>query len=386
MKGFGRLFEESRRFYLCVLAMVALFVFADCTWICNDNNISLTKSGIEQMVQISLEQDNGVSLENHYMSLYDVVISKGTEFGLFLTMLGVIGLLFAREMAFTDVRTLEFRCTWPMKNWVRELYDYVAMLVVILFGIILQTVILLLVQIRYNGLLVKVLAEQGITSKATEVMSASNQYLLISMACYLMAIVVTYTWITLGMSLAKNPIAGIIISVVVKLLLQILWACLGWSIVVALTSDVASAQSIYYYNDLADYVESIGNYLLMHMEFFYGVDVPSGTIGGYGDAFTVTHWAVLQGVFCVLLIVGIVISAKKKDLAKGKVLYFPVLAYPLGILVGFGVFVICMEWFWWDALEIGIILSIVLSTASAIGTCLLCHPFSKSKSVRLEVK
>jgi len=386
MKGFRRLFGESRRFYLCVLVIVTIFVFADCMWICTDCNVSLTRSEMEQVVQKALSKDNDVSiLENQYLSLEDVVIGKGVEYGLFLTMLGVIGLLFAREIAFTDVRTLEFRCTWPMKNWVRELYDYVAMLVAILYGLLLQTMILLLIQIRHNHLLVDILAEQGIASKVTNAMSVSNQYLLVAMAYYLIAVIVSYTWISLGMSLAKNPVAGMLISVVVKLLLQIVWASMGWTIINNLTSDVVPTQSAYYYKDVANEIESIGNYLFMYQEFFYGVDVSSGSIGG-GYTFTVTHWVVAQGVLCVLLVIGLVISAKKKDLAKGKILYFPILAYPLGILVGLGVFVICMEWFWWDALEIGIILSIILGAASAIGTCLLCHPFSKRKTVRLEVK
>ncbi len=387
MKSFRRLWNESRRFYLCVLAIVAIFVFADCMWICIDNNVSLLKSEVVQVVQNVLSEENGAAmLENRYLSLEYTIIHNGAEFGLFLTMVGVIGLLFAREIAFTDIRTLEFRCTWPMKNWVREMYDYVAMLGAILFGVLLQTVILLFVQNRYNHLLVEVLAEQGITSKVTDAMVEGNQYLLIGMSYYLIAIVVSYTWISLGMSLAKNPIVGAIISVVVKVLLQLVWGSLGWTVIANLTSDAAPTQSAYYYNDLAYYIESIGDYLLIYEDFFYSVDVSSGTIGGYEETFTVTHWLVTQGIFWVLLMIGIVVCAKKKDLAKGKLLYFPVLGYPLGILVGLGVFVFCVDWFFYNTSIIGLLVVIILSVASSIGTCLLCHPFSKSQSVRLEVK
>ncbi len=388
MKGFRRLFEESRRFYLCLLAIIVVFILADCMLICHDREVSLTKSGMEQMVQTTLAEENGVSIvENQYLSLEDIAKERGTElFGLFVVMLGVMGMLFAREIAFTDVRTQEFRNTWPIKNWVRELYDYIAMLVVIVSGFVLETIILLLVQIRYNTLLVDVLAQQGITSKVTDVMSASNQYLLISMACYIIAIVASYTWISLGMSLAKNSIAGALISVVVKYTLQLVWTCFAWSVVARLTSDVNSTQQIYYYNDFADLIEEIGCVLLIHQEFFYGMDVRTGIIGGYGDGFRVSHWMFAQVVICILLIVCLVISAKKKDLSKGKLLYFPVLGYPLGILVGVGTFLISWEWFWWDANGLEVAISIVLGFGTAIGTCLLCQPFSKSKSLRLEVK
>jgi len=388
MKGFRRLFEESRRFYLCLLAIIVVFILADCMLICHDREVSLTKSGMEQMVQTTLAEENGVSIvENQYLSLEDIAKERGTElFGLFVVMLGVMGMLFAREIAFTDVRTQEFRNTWPIKNWVRELYDYIAMLVVIVSGFVLETIILLLVQIRYNTLLVDVLAQQGITSKVTDEMSASNQYLLISMVCYIIAIVASYTWISLGMSLAKNPIAGALFSLVVRYILQLVWTCFAWSAVARLTSDVNSTQQIYYYNDFADLIEEIGCVLLIHQEFFYGVDVRSGIIGGCGDGFRVSHWMFAQVVICILLIVCLVISAKKKDLSKGKLLYFPVLGYPLGILVGLGAFLISWEWFWWDANGLEIAISFILGFGAAIGTCLLCQPFSRSKSLRLEVK
>lgn len=387
MKSFRCLWNESRRFYLVILAIVAVFVFIDCMWICIDNSVVLSKSEVVQMVQnILLEENGSYMLENRYLSLEYVISSKGAEFGLFLTMVGVIGLLIVREIAFTDIRTLEFRCTWPMKNWVRELYDYVAMLGVILFGVLLETVILLFVQSRYNHLLVEVLTEQGITSQVTDAMALGNQYLLMGMLFYLIAIVVSYTWISLGMSLAKNPIVGAFISVVVKVLLQLVWEILGWTMVANITSDVDATQPAYYYNDLADYIESVGDYLLTYQDFFYGVDIPSGTIGGCGETFTAAHWIIGQIVLWGLLVIGIVICAKKKDLAKGKLLYFPVLGYPLGILVGLGVFIFCVEWFFYEASLIELLVPIILGFASAIGIWLLCHPFSKSKTVRLEVK
>ena len=148
MKSFGRLLAVSRRFYLCTLAIIVVFVLIDCMLLCNDREVCLTKSEVKQMVQTNLTEENGVYLvENHYLSFEDIAKERGTElFGLFVVMLGVMSLLFAREIAFADTRTQEFRCMWPIKNWVRELYDYVAMLLVIVLGLILEIVILLLIQ------------------------------------------------------------------------------------------------------------------------------------------------------------------------------------------------------------------------------------------------
>ena len=96
---------------------------------------------------------------------------------------------------------------------------------------------------------------------------------------------------------------------------------------------------------------------MIYQEFFYGVDIPSGTIGGCGETFTVTHWMIGQIVLWGLLVIGIVMCAKKKDLAKGKLLYFPILSYPLSFLVGLGVFIICLDCFFYDTTLIGLLVS-----------------------------
>ena len=387
MNGFKRLWGESHRFYLGVFAIVVLIVLADCMWICIDNNVSLTKVGVEQHVDNILSKENGISvLENYYMSFEKIGTDKGAEYGLMLAILGIMGLLCAREIVFTDVRTQEFRSTWPVKRWVRELYDYVAMLLTIVFGVLIQMVVLLLIQCRYNRVLLEVLTNDGIISKVTDEMSAANQYFLMGMAYYLLAVIVSYTWICLGMSLAKNPIAGALIAVLVKGLIQTVWTSLGWYVLAVFTSDANSMQAAYYYNDFADYIERVGSYLLIYQDFFNGVNVSSGVISGCENAFSVTHWLIAQIAFLMLLVGSLIVSAKRKDLAKGKIFYFPIISYPLGLLVGLAVFVISVENFLYDISLIGWLVAVVLGFVSAIGTCLLCHPFSKSKIVRLEVK
>lgn len=386
MKSFGRLLAVSRRFYLCTLAIIVVFVLIDCMLLCNDREVCLTKSEVKQMVQTNLTEENGVYLvENHYLSFEDIAKERGTElFGLFVVMLGVMSLLFAREIAFADTRTQEFRCMWPIKNWVRELYDYVAMLLVIVLGLILEIVILLLIQIRYNGLVIEVLVEQGLTSKVTDMMATSNQHFLLGMACYLIAIVTSYTWISLGMSLAKNSIVGAIVSVIVKGLVQLVWDWFSWSVILDYTSSLDSTQ-LDYYNVFANFVVDIGDCLLINGYFFDGMDVKNGSVYGLGNVFTVFHWMIAQALFCLLFIIGLIISAKRKDLAKGTMLYFPMLGYPLGLMVGIGVFVICYDWLYWSY-DFEVIVSVVLSLSAAIGTFLLCRPVSKSKPLCLEVK
>lgn len=380
MNSFGRLLAVSRRFYLWVFAIVVMVVLADCAFICKYKDVYLTKSGVTQMVQTTLAEENGTSMvENHYLTLENVATESGSELGLITVVLGIMTLLFAREMAFTDVRTQEFRHTWPVKNWVRELYDYVAMLLVIVLGFVLETLILLLVQIRYNHLVIDVLAEQGITSKVTDMMLECNQHFLMSMAWFLLAMINSYTWISLGMSLAKNSIVGAILSVVVKGLVQLIWSFFRYNVVGCF------AQLGFWDEDFGWMVCEIGEYLLFDTLFFRHLDLNRGDVVNLGYGFTVFHWMFAQVAICVVLIICYIISARKKDLSKGKLLYFPSLGYPLGVLSGIGVLAFCVEWMCWDD-DFGLVLSLVLSISVAVATILLCRPASKSKSVRLEVK
>ena len=380
MNSFGRLLAVSRRFYLWVFAIVVMVVLADCAFICKDKDVYFTKSGVTQMVQTTLAEENGASMvENHYLTLENVATQRGSELGLIVVVLGIMILLFAREIAFTDVRTQEFRHTWPVKNWVRELYDYVAMLLVVVLGFVLETLILLLVQIRYNHLVIDVLAEQGITSKVTDMMLECNQHFLMSMAWFLLAMINFYTWISLGMILAKNSIVGAILSVVVKGLVQLIWSFLVYNVVECF------AQLGFWDEDFGWMVYEIGEYLLFDTLFFRHLDLNRGDVVNLGSGFTVFHWMFAQVAICVVLIICHIISARKKDLSKGKLLYFPSLGYPLGVLSGIGVFAFCVEWMCWDD-DFGLVLSLVLSISAAVATVLLCRPASKSKSVRMEVK
>ena len=119
--------------------------------------------------------------------------------------------------------------------------------------------------------------------------------------------------------------------------------------------------------------------------FFRHLDLNRGDVVNLGYGFTVFHWMFAQVAICVVFIICYIISARKKDLSKGKLLYFPSLGYPLGVLSGIGVFAFCVEWMCWDD-DFGFVLSLVLSISAAVATVLLCRPASKSKSVRLEVK
>lgn len=384
MKSFGRLFAISRRFYLCVAALVTVLVLVDCAYICNDRGVLLTKTSVEQYVERTMAGEDGTSvLEDHYIDMASAIMDKGNNasiMGLWLTMAGVIIVLLIREVSFSENRTLEFRTTWPIKSWVREVYDYLAMVVVIVFGGVLEMGILWMAQLRHYDLLSEVLDKQGIHLKSLELITQNNQRFLTGMVCYILCIIVTYTWIYLGMSLTRNIVVGVVLALVMKIGLAILCDTLVWDIVSDVTMRT-TADNENMVSDVANFVSDVGVNVLSNSAFFFNLDINQRLNSG-AIVFTVTHWMIVQLVICILLVIGIVISAKKKDLAKGKFLYFPILDYPFVVITGLILSVFFVEEFWLDVPELGFITAMILATIIFV----LIHPFSKSKIQRLEVK
>lgn len=384
MKSFGRLFAISCRFYLCVVALVTVLVLVDCVYICNDRDVLLTRTGVEQYVEHTISEEDGISeLENYYVDLAGAIMDKGgnaSVMGLWLTIVGIIIVLLVREVSFSEDRTLEFRTTWPVKSWVREVYHYLAMLVVIVFGGVLEMGILWIAQLRHYDLMSEVLDKQGILSKSMELISQNNQRFITGMACYILCIVVTYTWIHLGMSLARNIVAGAVLALIMKGGLALLCDTVVWEVVSNVTMHITAGDEGMA-NGMAYYVTDIGMNVLSNSEFFFNMDI-NQTIDGGVYVFTVTHWMIVQVVICLLLVIGIVISAKKKDLAKGRLFYFPMLDYPFAVIAGLILSVFFVDFFWWCLPELGFIIAMIL----AVIIFALIHPFSKSKTQCLEVK
>ncbi len=386
-----RLFLESRRFYLVVIMLVLLATFIDTIFVCQDKDVILSKGSMEYIVHKTMTEENGiVTLQNQYISFKDIAVDKGSSATLinqWVTLVGIALLLLVKEVAYADVRTQEFRFTWPVKKWVREIYDYFAMLATILAGLLTQTLSFLVVQVRHNHLLIEVLQDNGLTSNMQHVMESENKELLLSMFCYTIAIVVAYTWMYLGMSVTKNALVGIILSAVVKLCLLYSLLTIVWSVVAEIVMKI-TPDDYYMIDDVASIIAETPLYILSISEFFwaYNSDIDTVLVTTVYDkldySFTVGHWIIAQVLLLVLLIGGIILSAKKKELSKGKLFYFSILDLPFVVVVGCGVFLYIAENIWWDiptyALAILIIIQVVIFV--------YIHPFVRKKSQRLEVK
>lgn len=368
MKGCKKLWSVSRRFYLGVLSLATLIMLLDCLFICNDHGICITKSGMKRYVA---EQQSLGYLTPDFSDLEEMPLDKGANYnidGMLVTMCGIVLILFAKELCYSDSRTREFRRIWPVKNWVRELYDYLMVLVIILYSNVLQFVLLLLCQNRSNNLMVSVLTEQGVTITGEQVIwTQSNEAFACNMLFYMMAMIINYTWIYLGMSVTKNPLLGAGLAIVVK-------SCIWW------IGDI-----LFYSLSMKELLD----YFLPNMYTFLNFNYQrkyAMTELYMGEQFYAVSWsqwfAITVGILAVAVIM-IILFAKYKDMARGKMFYFVGIDILFSVVLGLGCFSFWLEWFDFLYYElVGLVFSLVVTAV----VFWLTHGFSTSKRLKLEVK
>lgn len=369
MSAFWKLTRESRKFYLVALGLMLFFVISDTVYICRDSGIAFTGSSIEQKIGQEIKQieDSGGKAEmaNYVMNLSSVFEDKADNLdliGFFLTVAAVAVLIVVRKFYYTDMRTREFYKMLPVKESTVVLYDYIAVLLLIFIGAMVQGGILLATLTNYNRTATALM--DGGSTLAKELIHAANEYTLTYMLCYLLFVVTAYTWIYLGVTVTKNPIAGTFVSVAVWLLIYYIQADLGWF-------DMDSIVELFIF----PFIESF----LYPSDFFDYLDWKSGTMVPYGGVEGYNMWISIGAliIFILLSIIGICLAAAKRELTKGKLFYFPLLDFPFSVLCGIG---ICMIFVEWGAF------ALVAGFVSAVCLYLFIHPLSGKKSVNWEVK
>ncbi len=391
MKNIRVLSMVSRKFYLGVFLLWVAVLLVDSIYICKDKELILTRTGMETYVEQTLQQENGQNvLKTQCVSLYTSIQDKGSNFclvGAFFTLFFVVVVLLLKEMAYSDERTREFQRTWPVKCWQRELYDYLMLFGIILGGFLLQTSGLLLAQIKHNHLFLDTLEQRGILYEAKTQMEAQYGEFLLTMCCYVVVLLVAYTWIYLGISVTKNVVLGVILSFVVRYAVYMFFnACATYIIPMGEILNLVEGELM---DRIMSCIYEISSSLLYISEFFgnYAPNINADIISFYWDGgeefhFNLSHWMLFQIVFMLLLFVGIVLSAVRKEMTKGKIFYFSWLDYPFAILMGCSVFALSVDGFLWDLPELAAILAMTVTIVSF----LFVHPDLLRKTKCLEVK
>lgn len=400
MEGVKRLFAESKRFYLGVLILVLVGSSMDCWYICQEY-LSLMRS--EDYIR---EQMQNVAAETLFSqmkgSLGEVFANRLTEmdgfFVFFVVMIGILIILAFKGFAFVDERTREFRATWPVKNWVRELYDYASVLAVVWAGFLFQLLVLLFVQMQHNNMLLEIMGLDGRDAAISSIIETSNVTLVNNMLYYMFSIALLYTWIYFGMTLVKNPIVGVVGALAIQI--SVFYVCDVW--IWRFIEQYAYEYMIY---DVNEYEIWFYVYKILMTVCCLVFDSVAGDCYNptekcfeesgyyYGKELqfcSLETWMLLKIILFVLLLIGIVWVAKKKDLSKGKILYFPNLDYPLALYTGIVGATIGAEMFVsYNPSQVviyDVFAGVLVGVVVMVIMFLLLHPRTLKKQQRLEVK
>ena len=379
MNAFQKLTRESRKFYLTAIGLMLFFVICDTVFICRDSGIAFMDRSVEQKIEDEIQriQDSGgfVEIPQYGKNLADVFQDKAGNFqfmGFLVTMTGIIVLLLARKFYYIDMRAKEFSRVLPVKEGTVVLYDYLLVLSVIITGALVQGAIITAALTNYNQTWVTLVNGNSGGAAARNMIHAANEYTLTYMLCYLLFIVVFYTWIYLGVTVTKNPIMGAFCSLVI-------WNMFYMTMVyyydgVLFEGDVLLMEGLSESDHISTFIESF----LSPDNFFDYLDwesrtMTSSNIPGYSMWLSVGAMVI----FTIFLVLLIFLAANKRELAKGKLFYFPILDYPFAFLCGLWICLCLLEWG---------ILALAIGFISAVLLCLLIHPFSRRKLDNWEVK
>lgn len=400
MEGWKRLYAESKRFYFVLLILVSVCVLMDC-FITFGGYGAVDQAGVMHTQEALGEVEPEVLFENTYLSFEEDLLYRFTDIdGALLygmTLGGILILLALKQVAFSDERTREFRNMWPVKSWVRELYDYFSVLCLVLWGILLQLVVLLVIQNRYNSMLMEYIGVNRQNALVSSLMNAANEQVVLILLYYMFSVIIMYTWIYLGICLAKNPVVGAIGSGLVWIAIH--WVCDGW------IWRFAYDNAQYY---VMDGVVECGPWLYAYKILMTIQLVLSDTMAmdyydssrqcfqaGYGfleklEICSVETWLAWKLLLLVVLVCSIAFAAKKKELSCGKILYFPKLDYVVALFVGVTGGSIWMGTIIsYDVERIvgyDLFTCLLIGAVSAVVTFLILHPRMSKEKQCLEVK
>ena len=321
MKDFRKLSEATGRIYLVMFLVAFLCMLSNTAYICIDYSGIHVGESIERKLTESVQSEKAKNADQSYTlpeygldfsgSIYD----KATEYVFFLAMAGIIFLLVLRELSVNDIRTREFEQTLPVKKTALVMHEYWFFFLLIVSMNLLQGIILSGFQKHYNNVWIRVAGVE--TQKGFN--SIPNEKMWIYLGFYTITLLLGFTWIFLCMTLCRNSLLGILVSVGT-------WIGSG-----------------YIYWNFNDWLPRNN----VFDEFIPSILAPTENFGYIDDLIENEYNMTPMGcmaILCVILMIGILliwVVAKKRQLSNGgQYSYFVTAEYLFALLCG-GLWYIC---------------------------------------------
>ena len=388
MSGFSKMNRVTWKFYLAALLLLLLLTGADSFYVCVEDNSQyegrLFAYGMEdESADTFLEKNSGLLESGKCLfEIYNDKVIDFQIFGYYPMILVLLLIMLCRQYVYMDRSSAEFQRTVPVKQWVQAFHEYFSIMGRLVLSALLQLGIFIAYQTSYNREMLHAAKAFSLATGPAEMVSKANGELFCYWGVYFMYIAMAFTWMYFGTFLAKHPVVGVAGSLVVH-------SCLRYGIEfwTYWLFDFPMGGIMYSIMDILN---------LDHKDYFisHGYDTvleglvsPQNTFSFSGEISSETG-EVLPVIVCVMLamILGIILImgllSGKRDLSKGKFLYFPWMDYVFSIVFGFFAFFILNEYAMLNNEYVQILIPVIIGVVFF----LLIHPWSTGERKVLEVK
>ncbi len=388
MIGFSKMNRVTWKFYLTALLLLLLLTGADSFYVCVEDNSQydgrLFVYGMENESAGTFLEKNSDLLESGkcLFQIYNDKVIDFQIFGYYPMILVLLLIMLCRQYVYMDRSSAEFQRTVPVKQWVQVFHEYFSIMGILVLSALLQLGIFIAYQTSYNREMLHAAKAFSLAAGPAELVSKANGELFCYWGVYFMYIAAAFTWMYFGTFLAKHPVVGVAGSLMV-------YGCLRYGIEfwTYWLFDFPMGRIMYSIMDIfnpdhKDYFISHGYDTVLE-----GLVSPKNTFSFLGGFYSDAE-EVLPVIVCVMLamILGMILImgllSGKRDLSKGKFLYFPWMDYVFSVVFVFFVFFILNEYVMLDNEYVQILIAFI----SGLVFFLLIHPWSAGKRKVLEVK
>ncbi len=381
MSGYGKLSKATSKLYLAMFIVSFICMLINTVFICID--VSGVKIGESIQHKITSEITEVENSGNEYvlpeigldmsMAISDKVFLGD---GLFITLAGIILLLFLRNICFVDVRTREFEHTLPVKKTTLVMHEYCFFFLLITGLTIIQGIILLIYQTHYNNVWVKTAGQ----SASDMFNSAPIQRIVFYTGMYILTLLLIFTWVYLTMTVSKNALSGVIVGVVSCIGLDYIDSYFGLAdIVMNVFSKcpaeyeqdsygryhVLNADTLFAWEQKKSYLQNVIDAIIhpvFRFDYLEGVLENNTSLFSdnivYGNTnfdLKTIPFSLLLAIIIVTLVVLILfiwLAGKKRDFTKGgRLSYFKFVEWLFAIFIGFLIFAVLLYVFFYNSYD-----------------------------------
>ncbi|MBR1598915.1 MAG: hypothetical protein IJ661_08400 [Lachnospiraceae bacterium] len=376
MSDYRKITKATGKMYLIMFAVSVFFMIISTTYMLFDSGAISGKGDVESRITTEMNEamlnggtyvipQTGLDLSSSFIDNYGIDFSVG----FMITMLVVCIMLFIREISFADIRAREFELTLPVKKASLVMHEYLTFLAIILAVTFMQGLILMLFQNHYNSVWAGLIGNDV----RPEFISIPMGNLWTMVIIRSVMLLIVYTWIFLGMTLAKNSITGGIISIVMFFTVRVSFDPVMESVMSLILGRSPQLDTNGMPYDWSEFMEwenkrdmldrvynRIYDIIFPGYSFEYNMDIKGFFKGSFNSDYNLSIKSVFF-VYALILafqIIILAITSGHRKLSSGKIFYFKWVDALFALACG--IMWYTFIWDWLDLPSIFILFSVIV--------------------------